>query len=293
MARDDIGHLRRSVSLVETAQRFGIELTKDGREFKACCPFHAEQTPSFTIFRGNDGMGRFYCFGCGERGDLVDFVIKLKGVEYREAINILGGGASGANIAPKRIQVTSIYDGFLPIAPPREIEPKKRIALYNPKRAGEANEWGSFTPSAVYPYRRADGSLIGYVLRRELKDGGKETPMVMWVKTPNGNEGWSRFPFPKLRPLYGLQDLEDGKQVCVVEGEKCRDAYASVFRKQVVTWPGGTQGVKHADWSPLAGRSVLIWPDADDPGQRTAQEIAGILHTLDARIKIASFQFRN
>ena len=87
-------------------------------------------------------------------------------------------------------------------------------------------------------------------------------------------------------PLYGLETLGDARQVIVVEGEKCRDALATVTGRAVVSWAGGTQGVKHTDWSPLVGRNVVIWPDADGPGLGTADEIAQILIDLGATVRV-------
>jgi hypothetical protein len=87
-------------------------------------------------------------------------------------------------------------------------------------------------------------------------------------------------------PLYGLDTLGDARQVIVVEGEKCRDALAGETGRTVLSWAGGTQGVKHTDWSPLAGRNVVIWPDADAPGLGTANEIAAILVDLGATVRV-------
>lgn len=67
-----------------------IKLIRAGNELKACCPFHAERTPSFTIFAG--GL-RFHCFGCGASGDVIDFVQRLHGVRLRDAANMLSGGS--------------------------------------------------------------------------------------------------------------------------------------------------------------------------------------------------------
>lgn len=286
----DVERLRRDVSLPDTAASFGVKLEKDGDEFLGCCPFHAEDTPSFTIFVGKDKVQRFHCFGCGERGDVMDFVQRIKGVGLREAIEILGGASSGPNIKPRQIEARDVYAGIEPIDPPEGavIEVGKRVKLYNPKRAGgnDGREWGSFAPSMVFPYRRADGSLFGYVLRHELSGGDKETPMVMAVRLADGRECWSRFPFPKPRPLYGLDGIGDARQVIVVEGEKCRDALGRETGRAVVSWAGGTQGVKHTDWSPLAGRNVVIWPDADGPGLGTANEIAAILVGLGCTVRV-------
>lgn len=283
----EIERIRKDVSLAGQAQAFGVKLQQDGHEFVACCPFHSEDTASFTIFIGDDHVERFHCFGCGAKGDVLDFVQSIKGVDLREAKRILGGGAAGPNVEPKQIRARNIYEGIVPIDPPAEpLRAGRRVRLYNPKRAGERTEWGSFAPTMVHPYRRADGSLIGYVLRHDLGDGGKETPMVMFVRLPDGSECWARYPFPKPRPLYGLETIGDARQVFVVEGEKCADRGRDRTSRVFVSWAGGTQGVKHTDWSLLAGRNVVIWPDHDGPGWRTAQEIASILAGLEATTRI-------
>ncbi len=292
----DLERLRRDVSLSETAAHYGCRLQRNGHEHVACCPFHAEETPSFTIFKGQDGIERFHCFGCGAGGDVLDFVRQIKGVDLAEAIRILDGasypdgGHVRPNITPRAPQVRDPYEGITPLPRPSEpVKPGARIRLYNPKRKGDRSEWGSFAPSMVFPYRQADGALIGYVLRHDLPDGAKETPMVMFARLPDGKETWCRYPFPKPRPLYGLETLGKTKQVIVVEGEKCRDRLAQKSGRTVLSWAGGTQGVRHTDWSPLSGRDVVIWPDFDAPGLSTADEIATILSALGARVRLTGF----
>lgn len=279
----DIDNIRRSVSLADTARAFGVDLEPDGREWVGCCPLHQERTPSFTIFTGKDGVERFQCFGCDAKGDVIDFTAQVKGVSTGEAIRILGGETrAGANIPAASAPTRDIYAGIEIHRPIGELAVGRKIVLYNPKR----DQNGNMTPSAVYPYRRSDGSVFGYVLRRNLPDGGKETPMVCWVRLPDGSECWARMPFPKPRMLYGLDRIGESGQVVVVEGEKCADAIWEWRRKPVVSWPGGTSGAKHCDWSPLAGRNVLIWPDADDAGLSVSNEIATILSGLGCTIKM-------
>src|SRR5689334_5821633 len=67
-----------------------IPIRKAGRIYKANCPFHNEKTPSFTI---SPDRGIFKCFGCGEGGDIFDFVMKLEGLSFRETIELLAARA--------------------------------------------------------------------------------------------------------------------------------------------------------------------------------------------------------
>ena len=64
-----------------------VELRRAGREYKGLCPFHSEKTPSFTV---NEENGVFYCFGCGAKGDVFDFIMKVDGVTFPEARARLG-----------------------------------------------------------------------------------------------------------------------------------------------------------------------------------------------------------
>jgi hypothetical protein len=64
-----------------------MDLRKAGKEYKGLCPFHSERNPSFTV---NEDKGLFYCFGCGASGDVFDFIQKLDGLSFREALAALG-----------------------------------------------------------------------------------------------------------------------------------------------------------------------------------------------------------
>lgn len=63
-----------------------ITLKRKGRQYFACCPFHHEKTPSFAI---NEEGQYYHCFGCGESGSVVDFVMKMENVDRTKAIEIL------------------------------------------------------------------------------------------------------------------------------------------------------------------------------------------------------------
>ena len=67
-----------------------VKLTKAGREFKACCPFHSEKTPSFTV---NDEKGFYHCFGCGAHGDAIRFLTHARGLPFMDAVKELAASA--------------------------------------------------------------------------------------------------------------------------------------------------------------------------------------------------------
>lgn len=60
-----------------------VKLTKSGSEFKGCCPFHSEKTPSFTV---NDSKGFFHCFGCGAHGDHLAFMMQSHNLSFIDAV---------------------------------------------------------------------------------------------------------------------------------------------------------------------------------------------------------------
>ena len=76
LARTDI------VELIDTR----VPLTKAGRDFKACCPFHNEKTPSFTVSQTKQF---YHCFGCGANGSAIGFLMEFEHLSFREAIEEL------------------------------------------------------------------------------------------------------------------------------------------------------------------------------------------------------------
>ncbi|MBN8819881.1 MAG: DNA primase [Sphingomonas sp.] len=90
-----------------------IKVQKAGREYKACCPFHNEKTPSFTI---NDEKGFYHCFGCGAHGDAIRWMTDQRGLPFLDAIKDLAAAAGMEVPAPdphaaKRAEKTqSLHD---------------------------------------------------------------------------------------------------------------------------------------------------------------------------------------
>src|SRR6476469_11014719 len=68
-----------------------VKLIRAGREWKACCPFHNEKTPSFTV---NDEKHFYHCFGCGAHGDAIRFLTDNRGLPFMDAVKELAQAAS-------------------------------------------------------------------------------------------------------------------------------------------------------------------------------------------------------
>ena len=112
---------------------------------------------------------------------------------------------------------------------------------------------------------------------------GKKIRPLLW----NGS-AWVWKHHAKPRPLYWAR-RKAAAPVLIAEGEKAADAAAKLFPDHAcVTWPGGTPNVDKADWSALHGRSVTIWPDADDVGRKAADQLARILLGLRCTVRVVN-----
>jgi hypothetical protein len=210
-------------------------------------------------------------FSLGPGGpDPISLVAAFYGISQGDAAKKLDYmlNAGGVNVAPLRKKATD-----------RQRKPQ---FIYAPAEPSESDlthpQLG--TPSQHWTYKSADGQTIGAVVRFDLSDGEKTIRYRTW----NG-KSWEWKGFPHPRPLFGLDELKKRPDatVLVVEGEKTAVTGALVFPEFVViTWPGGSKAVSKADWTPLNGRRVIVWPDADDTGRDAMREIADALGQIEA-----------
>ena len=123
-----------------------VKLKKAGKNYSACCPFHQEKTPSFSV---NPEKQFYYCFGCGAGGNALGFVMDYERIEFREAIELLAH-AAGIEMPAEEIdapqldpqkplyeameRATKLYEGFL-----RQHKDRGRVVDYL-KRRGLSGE---------------------------------------------------------------------------------------------------------------------------------------------------------
>lgn len=130
-------------------------------------------------------------------------------------------------------------------------------------------------PSARWVYLDKGGALLGFAYRFDKRDGKQFRPLALFEPAAGGRPEWRWEAWPIPRPLYGLDRLAARPQapVLLCEGEKAAAAATKLLPDHVaIASPNGAKAASKADWSPLAGRRLIIWPDADAPGVAYARE---------------------
>ena len=84
-----LDELRARISIVDVVSA-KVKLVRKGREYQACCPFHNEKTPSFTV---NEAKGFYHCFGCGAHGDIIKFEMEANNLPFMDAVRKLADKA--------------------------------------------------------------------------------------------------------------------------------------------------------------------------------------------------------
>jgi len=253
-----------------------IKLEKRGDEHVGLCPFHSETTPSFTV---NDKKQFYHCFGCEAHGDVIDFLVTQEHIDFKEACTRLNGPTSNgyhpamnghaapANALPPPVTTPTemqfpeieLTEAMIPIA-------GHVFTAWNPKAKDGKGAFHTYKPVLVHPYRDATGALLGIVVRLPIR---KKTYVTLRGAERAGAPILYVKAMDEPRPLYGLDLLAQASmgEILIVEGEKTAEAARRLLpNTTVMTWPGGAKAMKQIDWSPLAGRDVLLWGDADKPG---------------------------
>lgn len=226
-------------------------------------------------------------------------------------------GEGGTNllelyVQAHKIEVTAAYDQLAPefglnghdrlAASPRPLTASK--GLKSPKEPEQPIEMPTEAPAprfrdppegvqSLFEYRDLDNRLLCVVRRIDYPDQSKD--VRPWVRI--GGKWVCKGPrAPK--PLYNqpsLAGIPADRWVILVSGEKCVDALQPLLVAKdgkvlhpVLTWMGGDQAVHKADWSPLADRRILYWPDADESGKATILPVCELLQAQRCRVNVVA-----
>jgi len=100
ISEETIERIRSSNDIVHIVSQY-LDLKRTGSNYVGLCPFHSEKTPSFTI---TPSKQFYHCFGCGENGDIISFIMKMENLAFPEAVKLLGDMA-GITIEEKSVDV--------------------------------------------------------------------------------------------------------------------------------------------------------------------------------------------
>jgi len=249
-----------------------VKLIRAGNEWKACCPFHEDRSPSFTIF---DGGERFHCFGCGVNGDVLDYLQRAQGVTLREAAAMLDGGQvpmvvhRPLSAEPERdttVEALGVWRNAVPVAGTAAEAYLRGRGLHLPipesirfarLRYGKR---GDLHPVLVALLASADNKVTGVQRTYLKKDGSGKAD----VPTPKLSLGRVRGAAIRLAPAAGelivTGGLEDGLTLQQELGK--------------AVWAATGEGNMANMILPVGVRSVVVGADGDDSGEAHAKRAA-------------------
>ncbi|MFO1430526.1 MAG: DUF927 domain-containing protein [Candidatus Competibacteraceae bacterium] len=247
-----------------------------GHEYVAVNPTRADNRPgSFSI---NLSTGQWADFATGDKGgDAVSLVAYLDGGDQHKAAEALAG-------------FLGIDHRDSSASPRPESSPKKKtewtavVPVPDDAPPAPSRHSKHGPPSSRWDYRDPTGAVLCYVCRFETSTGKQFAPQT-YCQSPDGRREWRWQSLPAPRPLYHADLLKQYPDAVVVvcEGEKAADGAAILFPlpAYVTTTPmNGAQSPSKTDWTPLAHRTVWIWPDNDEAGRGFADAVCKLIRAV-------------
>jgi len=153
------------------------------------------------------------------------------------------------------------------------VVPRVAVPITVPSSAPH-DELGPAT--AKWNYHDVNGKLLACVYRYDLPGGKQYRPWDVASRS-------MRMPDP--RPLYNLPAIAASNDVVLVEGEKCADALIHLGIVATTAMGGAATAIEKTDWTPLAGKTVVVWPDHDEAGSRYADAVIPRLRQIGAKVR--------
>ncbi|MBU5293992.1 DNA primase [Anaerosalibacter bizertensis] len=196
---DTIERVRSSNNIVDIVSEY-LTLKRTGSNYVGICPFHSEKTPSFTV---SDTKQFYHCFGCGEGGDVISFIMKKENLSFPEAVKFLADKAG---------------------IPLKEKEFKKNKELENKKaKLYEINR-----EAARYFYKnlKANNQALFYLKQRAID---KRTATVFGLGF--ADRSWDSLYSYLTRKGYKEADIEKAGLIIKKKG---KDGYYDRFRNRII-----------------------------------------------------------
>ena len=269
-----------------------VPLRQSGREWTACCPFHADRTPSFTIY---DSGRRFKCFGCGASGDVLDFVQRAYRVTLPQAARMLSAGEApfcADNARARRMREVVADQSQTSTANAQAVW--KRAIPADGTLAEAYLRWRAIDPPYPAALRFAalpfGNSKPLPCLVCAVRDIAGRVTGIQRIWLADDGQGKAAVPKPKLSlgRLRGgairLGDLDGSGAVTVCEGPEDGLSLAAIVGGPV--WvAAGASFLPRMEFPPEV-RSVLIGADNDPAGWEAADKAARAFASRGLAVRI-------
>lgn len=269
------------VELPDLLLSYGIALKKSGNEYQCLCYAHDDHTPSMSVYRNGNGHWNANCHACGAGGSVIKVYCQLSGLDPDNTADM----AKAYEALELGIYTTGKPYAVIHNEPPGPPRPE-RTMLPPPADAGlpkmgwiekDGIKFGE--PHEVYIYRQPGGDPWYYEARWDL-GSGKQCLCFTWGRRGSAPAKWECSHHLPPRPLYGLDHLhaKPDAQAVICEGpRKAAAAQQLLPMVACIGWAGGARGWRKSDWTPLAGRTCILWPDADEVGREVMADLARTL----------------
>ncbi len=256
----------------------GLEYT-GASQYSVRCPAHDDVNASLSVNSDAAGTVAIHCHAGCKAGD----VCSALGLTMADLFP--SKGAARPKPVPKpRAKPSKTATQHMTAAP---LPPEHVAKAWQAAKDLGPSSFSGYKPTAVYPYRFANGDVHGWRARYENKAGDKQIKPFHH----DGNSWVLKEPkAPRAgKPLYRLPEVlaADGP-IFIAEGEKCADALAAIGI--AATTSGAAKSAGKADWSPLADRACVIWPDNDSPGEQYAADVAEVLATHGCPVTVVDVE---
>ena len=254
-------------------------MKKIGKNYFALCPFHSESNPSFSV---NPNTGWFYCFGCGKKGNIFQFLrlMKEQGRIDEEDEKLIQRKPEILkelqNKAKHNIELGKNY---------RKICQK----TYEQKKAELIENGYSFTAEYIYYSLNGTEEYRTYRFEKPKGDGTYEKEIFPVVGNMVGMQG-------KKQTLYGMHQFmfaSPESEIWICEGEKCADAIVASMPSNADIVVLGYRKPSDFKTIPIEElffqKEITIFEDNDETGNRNTIEITEILKPIAKKIKLVKF----
>lgn len=282
MSNDSIFEKVKAVaSITEVVERFGN--LKLNRSHMACCPFHSEKNPSFSV-KESDGI--FKCFSCGESGDAIDFVSKIKGIESLDAVKLIadmyGIENSQNDKKPQARPGTSITNRVQKTA---SVATKQGIKDYIKTCITDIHKTDYFANRGLTKETIQKFGL-GYDAKKQCVVIPYSSEHTYYQTRSTDCKEFRKPPteIAGAEPLWNIKALSGMGTVFIVESPICAMSIMQCNGVAVATC--GTGGINKliSEIKVKKSRCTFILSlDNDEPGQTAQQEIANQLFELNIK----------